>query len=143
MKCRVRSKRLILCLIACLAAVTFLLSFLLRVVVIPPVIKSQTGNFVSPSEANSVNVFYNAFFAAEKVENGLHILNEQLDQIADSPEARKTVKANVYINTIGAPALNATHLRQICKDRNITCHHLKHYHYAFEEVTLQKLYDFV
>jgi hypothetical protein len=50
----------------------------------------------------------------------------------------------VYYNTIGdATALNASFVHSICTEQyNFTCRHLQHYDAAFEDVTLQRLYEF-
>ena len=102
---------------------------------------NQTSSSLSTSDTSAI--FFNAFFAPENEENGLRIVREQLDQIASSYiTSLKDRHVTVYFNTIGSLILNATLLNQLCGTRNMTCQLLNHYQSAFEEVTLQSLYDF-
>jgi hypothetical protein len=102
---------------------------------------NQTSSSLSTSDTSAI--FFNAFFAPENEEHGLRIVREQLDQIASSYiTSLKDRQVTVYFNTIGSPILNATLLNQLCGTRNMTCQLLNHYQSAFEEVTLQSLYDF-
>jgi hypothetical protein len=99
--------------------------------------------FPSPSTSGTSAIFYNVFIAPENEENGLRIVREQLDQIASSYiTLLKDQQVAVYFNTIGSPILNSALLNQHCETRNMTCQLLYHYQSAFEEVTLQSLYDF-
>jgi len=87
-------------------------------------------------------IFYNAYFDPGNERNGLGIVKEQLDQISSFSSRNDDTQWAIYFNTVGAPILNQTLLSKLCNDRNLTCQHLQHHEKAFEEVTLQSLYDY-
>jgi hypothetical protein len=102
---------------------------------------NQTASL--PSISGTSAIFFNAFISPENEENGLRIVKEQLDQIASSYiTSLKDQQVTVYFNTIGSPILDTALLNQLCETRNVTCQILNHYQSAFEEVTLQSLYNF-
>jgi hypothetical protein len=105
----------------------------------PPYYARRVGR--APSTSGPSTIFYNAFFDPENGEHGLGIVEEQLEQIASSYVARDR-QVTIYFNTIGAPILNQDKLDQLCTTRNVDCKLLNHFQSAYEEVTLQSLYDF-
>ena len=88
-------------------------------------------------------IFFDAFFAPGNEENGLRIVKEQLDQIASSyVSSLKDRQVPIYFNTIGSPLLKSTFLHELCESRKLSCKLLNHSDSAYEEATLQSLYDF-
>jgi hypothetical protein len=71
---------------------------------------------------------------------------EQMDFIGSSPAASHSGGKPVilYYNTIGKQgALNSTYMHHLCSERNkLMCVHMKHYRGGFEELTLQRLYEY-
>ena len=73
------------------------------------------------------------------------IIKEQLRQVGESYAARgiPNTTLTVYYNTIGAPIKNTTWMMdEVCTPLGMSCIHLQHYDEAYEEVTLQHVYDF-
>jgi hypothetical protein len=101
----------------------------------------------SKSPVSPFAIFYNVFIPNNQGERGvqrsLFIVKEQMDQVGRS-YAGSLGTVTVYYNTIGMPgALNATFMTHVCSiQNNINCVHMNHYNDGFEEVTLQKLFEF-
>jgi hypothetical protein len=96
-----------------------------------------------PSTSPPFVIFYNIYVAPKNIEKGIHIVQEQLGQIGRSHATSwKDRRPTIYYNTIGAPALNATYMNELCSQQNLICKKMRHYESAFEEVTLQRLYNF-
>jgi hypothetical protein len=73
------------------------------------------------------------------------IFHEQMKTVGNSYANSLPGKpVTVYYNTIGdGAALNASFVHDVCTlQYNFTCRHLQHYEKAFEDVTLQALYEF-
>jgi hypothetical protein len=92
-------------------------------------------------------VFLNAYFpqGEEKVAKTLDALKEQVHQIGTSFAASLVDQPlTLYYNTLGnSNGINATTMTEICSQYdNLVCQHMEHFDSGFEEVTLDKLYDY-
>jgi hypothetical protein len=105
---------------------------------------------ISSSQPPPHAIFYNVFIPLDQGEEGvkkaLEIVKEQMDFIGSSYAASygggKPV--TVFYKTIGKHgALNATYMHHVCTERNtFVCQHMQHHHEGFEELTLQRLYEY-
>ena len=94
----------------------------------------------------TIAAFYNIYVSKEQEKatpTVLKIIEEQINQLAQSHAASPKFNTTVFYNTIGLQsAVNETFMNNLCTGRNnITCKHLQHYDTGFEEVTLQALYE--
>jgi hypothetical protein len=107
-------------------------------------------------------IFYNIYIHPTKDDltaHGLSIVKEQIAMVRSSYAVRRTPQLAViplFYNTIGhATAVNGSFMDRLChgvdeSDRQesrsspsfLKCVHLRHYDAAFEEVTLQALYEY-
>jgi len=102
-----------------------------------------------PSTSPPFAVFYNIYIPRDKgqeaIERSLAVVDDQMAQVGESYAASHQNKpVNVFFNTIGQSGiLNNTYMAQVCSDRsNMRCIHMKHYDEGFEDLTLQRLYEY-
>ena len=99
-----------------------------------------------PKEAvipRDFNVFYHVYISPDR-NRSLHILEEQLGQLAGSSVANDTngeertqpPNTRVYLNTVG-DVLDDGFLTLVCMKNNLECVHMNHYERGFEDLTLQ------
>lgn len=112
-----------------------------------------TKLLLSPNETEDSSssppwaVFYNIYVPPQDLAIGaLQIIQEQLGQIGRSYAALKYLPENktlrVFYNSIGAP-IDPVWMQQVCAEQQgLKCHHLHHYDTAFEEVTLQRAWEY-
>jgi hypothetical protein len=119
----------------------------------PTTTKSDTAVVSDPQQVQAPSpgapfaVFLNVYFAdgEEKVAKTLDALKEQVHQIGTSFAASLVNQPlTLHYNTVGnRNGINATTMTQICSQYdNLVCHHMEHFDNGFEEVTLNKLYDY-
>ena len=98
----------------------------------------------APPEPVQVTLFYNIYVPLDEAgaANALRIIEEQMTQLNDAPTFSTTYRGStLYYNTIG----NNTEATRVLMDRlctNLVCEHMQHYDEGFEDVTLDKLYDY-
>ncbi|CAB9517169.1 expressed unknown protein [Seminavis robusta] len=100
-------------------------------------------DYTLPASSDATVVFYHIYFPPtdEGRLNSLRIIAEQLQQLANSTTSPNFV---LYYNTIGeqTPALEDTHIQQLCLRSKLTCHAMQHFSEGMEDKTLQPLHDF-
>jgi hypothetical protein len=111
--------------------------------------RKPTGGSAAPYA-----VFWNLYFAnganAVQMANTTSAAKEQLHQIGSAFAAMALSQpATLYYNTIGDRSLggfkNTTFIDALCSqyyDGYLKCQHMEHFDRGFEEVTLNKLYDY-
>lgn len=97
-----------------------------------------------PPPTPPISVFYNVYVPESSPDRSFEIVEEQLHQFDESDAARLSINNTliVYYNTIGSN--NATErIQELCQDKaSLSCRHMEHFNSGFEEVTLQKLYEY-
>ncbi len=87
----------------------------------------------SPSKST---IFYNIFIDPRDTANGIRIIKEQTQQMFQLLTDRKQPIPTLYYNMIGY-----NYSEPFCPS-TMTCHLNRYYSKAFEEVTIQNLYDY-
>jgi hypothetical protein len=102
-----------------------------------------------PSTSPPFAIFYNVYIATnstkEEVEQSLAIVDDQMAQVGASYAAsHKNKPVNIFFNTVGKRGvLNNAYMALVCSDRsNMRCIHMDHYDEGYEELTLQRVYDY-
>jgi cytoskeletal protein RodZ len=120
--------------------------------------QSQTSSATSPtstasrSRGSKLAIFYNIYIPPTPesfTKRALDIVQEQVDQVRESyvgtiTNNNNNTKTVLYYNTIGSTALTNDTMQSICSNHSssLQCRHLQHYDTAFEEVTLNSLYNY-
>lgn len=98
---------------------------------------------------SNVAIFYNIYIPSTPesfTQRALDIVQEQVDQVGVSYVGTTNTNSNatvIYYNTIGSStALTNERMQRICSKHSLQCRHMKHYDTAFEEVTLNSLFDY-
>lgn len=110
-------------------------------------ITTTTVNNNNNNAAAPFAVFYNVYMPSDNaaVEVAIAEVKEQIQQIRTSYAASlPNQPLNLFYNTIGnQQVFNAHNITSICSQHpNLLCHHMDHYDSGFEEVTLDKAYDY-
>jgi hypothetical protein len=102
-----------------------------------------------PATSPPFAIFYNVYISKESdkeaLEQSLAIVDDQMGQVGASYAAsHKDKPVNVFFNTVGKRGvLNNAYMALVCSDRcNIRCIHMDHYDEGYEDVTLQRVYDY-
>jgi hypothetical protein len=102
-----------------------------------------------PSTSPPFAIFYNVYIppnsTKEVLERSLAIVDDQMAQVGASYAASHRNKpVNVFFNTLGKRGvLNNTYMANVCSDRsNMRCIHMDHHDKGFEDLTLQRVYDY-
>jgi hypothetical protein len=102
-----------------------------------------------PSTSPPFAVFYNVYIPdkldKEALEQSLAIVDDQMAQVGASYAASyKNKPVNVFFNTVGKRGvLNNEYMALVCSDRsNMRCMHMDHYDEGYEDLTLQRVYDY-
>lgn len=114
----------------------------------PGISKTVVGDPVVPPLTNQTSygdfvVFYNVYLPpddANLLTNAKRIVTEQLGQVQGS-YATRTGALPIFYNTIGLNTTERLLGDTLACPNGMRCTHLAHYAEAFEEVTLQKLYE--
>jgi len=111
--------------------------------------------FIDPATSPNFAIFYNIYIPKKRdkdlnlgdEDNALRIIEEQLRQVyksyAASPGPNQTT--TIFYNTIGKGPIiddDPNYMTDLCEMYKLRCQHMAHYDRGFEEVTLQRLYDF-
>jgi hypothetical protein len=103
----------------------------------------------NPATSPPFAIFYNVYISKdsdkEELERSLAIVDDQMEQVGASYAAsHKNKPVNVFFNTVGKRGvLDNAYMALVCSDRsNIRCIHMDHYDEGYEEVTLQRVYDY-
>jgi len=74
-------------------------------------------------------------------ERVLFIAKEQIEQLGTASSRERPAK--LFYNTVGRRGvLNETYMKHLCAANNMECFHMAHHTEGFEEVTLQRAYDY-
>jgi hypothetical protein len=111
-----------------------------------------SNSIFARNEADSskpLAVFYNIFIPPvddddDAIQNAFRVVTEQIRQVGTSDAAAFQNKTlTVYYNTIGKPdTLTSTVMDALCSPYKLECKHMKHYDKGFEEVTLDRVYEY-
>ena len=111
--------------------------------------RSSLFSVQDPSTSPPFAIFYNIYIPTEldkeTIEQSLAIVDDQMAQVGASYAASyKNKPVNVFYNTVGKRGvLIDQYMALVCSDRsNMRCLHMDHYDEGFEDLTLQRVYDY-
>jgi hypothetical protein len=102
-----------------------------------------------PATSPPFAIFYNVYLPhkldKEALEQSLAIVDDQMGQVGASYAAsHKNKPVKVFFNTVGKRGvLDNAYMALVCSDRsNMRCMHMDHYDEGYEDLTLQRVYDY-
>jgi len=113
--------------------------------------KAEGGGGRNGNDKSNLSIFYNVYLHSSQMHRVLDIVAEQLDQVKESSTCSSIGGPDgscvLYYNTIGRNLVFVRkyavwRIQRFCTVRGLRCVHMNHYDNAFEEVTLQSLYDY-